>query len=73
MALTQQQRHQQAWHTLQAARPALSNGGEAWLFHGAHKTCVEAIAAKGFDIRVSNRGVLGQGTYFASSTTYSDK
>ena len=58
---------------MQAARPELSNGGEAWLFHGAHKTCVEAIAAKGFDIRVSNRGMLGQGTYFANSSAYSDK
>ena len=58
---------------LQEARPELTNGGEAWLFHGAHKTSVEAIAAKGFDIRVSNRGMLGQGTYFANCSAYSDK
>ena len=36
---------------LKEAKPELSQGGEEWLFHGAHSTCVEAIAAKGFDIR----------------------
>ncbi|DBA80993.1 TPA: hypothetical protein ACH3X2_007200 [Trebouxia sp. C0005] len=46
---------------------------ETWLFHGAHKTCIELIAAKGFDIRVSRHGTLGQGTYFANCSAYSDR
>ncbi len=46
---------------------------ETWLFHGAHKTCIELIAAKGFDIRVSRHGMLGQGTYFANCSAYSDR
>ena len=57
---------------LQEARPDITDI-ETWLFHGAHKSCIELIAAKGFDIRVSGRGTLGQGTYFSDCSTYSDR
>lgn len=52
---------------------ARADSHETWLFHGAHKSCIELIAAKGFDIRVSRHGMLGQGTYFANCSAYSDK
>lgn len=57
---------------LQEARPDITDI-ETWLFHGAHKSCIELIAAKGFDIRVSGRGTLGQGTYFSDCSAYSDR
>jgi len=52
---------------------ARADSHETWLFHGANKSCIELIAAKGFDIRVSRHGMLGQGTYFANCSAYSDK
>ncbi|KAL0027580.1 hypothetical protein WJX77_012237 [Trebouxia sp. C0004] len=52
---------------------ARADSHETWLFHGAHKSCIELIAAKGFDIRVSRHGMLGQGTYFANCSAYSDR
>ncbi len=52
---------------------ARAESHETWLFHGAHTSCIELIAAKGFDIRVSRHGMLGQGTYFANCSAYSDK
>lgn len=34
---------------------------ESLLFHGTDKATLEAVINQGFDIRVANRGSLGQG------------
>eukprot|EP00931_Biecheleriopsis_adriatica_P009416 TRINITY_DN110495_c0_g1_i1.p1 TRINITY_DN110495_c0_g1~~TRINITY_DN110495_c0_g1_i1.p1 ORF type:complete len:387 (-),score=25.74 TRINITY_DN110495_c0_g1_i1:192-1196(-) len=43
-----------------------SEVNEMWLFHGTGPGTAHQIAMSGFDNRLSNKGLYGDGTYFAS-------
>ena len=47
---------------------------EKWLFHGTKTTPPDSIydSEKGFDFRLSRRGMWGEGSYFAQNASYSD-
>lgn len=44
---------------------------EAYWFHGAAPPVIHEIIKTGFDLRVSNQGIMGAGIYFASRSSYS--
>lgn len=45
---------------------------EKWLFHGTRKTDPKHIYNKGFDMRLSQKSLWGEGIYFAVNASYSD-